>query len=173
MLRYLHILDDALIDRVFQPLSNWFHYWTGRDSVDQAQWVYRLSGFAWAGCCGWDMAHGQSWGIDAFLAFMTISGSFYYTSEERMIRCSAEKGLRNPRRLRPTAFYARIGFLFFFLLVIATDFKLTWLHAVLVTFVIRDYIYCCDSQGPWKGKIREWIENFHVASKSVPEAGRA
>lgn len=173
MLKYLHILDDALIDRVFQPLSNWVHHWTGKDSVDQAQWLYRLSGLAWAGTCGWDIAHGQSWGVDAFLAFLSISGSFHYSAEERMIRYSAEKGLRNPRRLRPGVFYIRIGFFFFFLLALAADFEFTWINAVLITLVIRDYIYCCDSQGPGKGRIREWIEKSHVAKISVPEAGRA
>jgi hypothetical protein len=173
MLRYLHILDDGLIDRVFQPASDWVHDWTGTDSIDQVQWSYRLSGFAWAGSCGWSMAHGETWAIDAFLAFASISISLYHSAEERSIRHYAQSGLRNSRRLRPATFLARIAFLFVFLLNAAIDHRFSWLNAVLATIVLRDYLYCCDSQGPGKAKFREWIGKLSVINKTVvPETGK-
>jgi hypothetical protein len=96
MLRYLRLLDDGLIDRVFQPASDWAHDWTGKNSIDQVQWSYRLSGLAWAGSCGWSMAHGESWAIDAFLAFASITSSFHHSAEEWSIRHYAQNGLPIP-----------------------------------------------------------------------------
>ncbi len=185
-MKLLNIADDWLLDRVFQPFSDWFQKLTGKSCFFLAYASVALNAIASSVndlFKGDEIAADRSWAhLSAFS--MLTAGLFLYLVYVTESKWHTSKG-------GGECLYgneARVGGLLFFLrqpvlLAWGTSFSFTFCMGIIkftiegcsgviaaTTFVTTLYFASCTPLPPQKSKIRKWLGNVRSFIARAREA---
>jgi hypothetical protein len=174
----LHRIDDFLMDKVYQKISNKFQVLTGRTCFSLER--YRLTGLAIIYTLLTFTSFGEvkKYTADGFIIFMVVIlislllFKIYESHKEEKLFDDITKDTLNIKRI--TLFYSRVVslinwslYLIFPILNIIEreiyDFTISLLLPIF--WVSSVYFECCTPLPPCKSKAKEWIKGFFSVLK--------
>ncbi len=150
-------IDDALLEPT-QKLSDWLHYWTGYDAIEQSRF------FAGVAAVGWLMDilyflrtySSFDWWA-AILLLGSVHRCFFENETDALVRSESKRGLRNRRRI---SLWFRGWRLFTVGAMAFCVWLLAFQRVILVGILASGMFEACDIQTPKSGRIRQFLNRL-------------